>query len=65
MSALFKLLSSQILMKTLSEDSQTQVKTNRLILKVQCSFQLEISDFFTFLNAILTFLDPDPDPYYQ
>jgi len=50
----------------LSKDSQAQVKTIRLSLEVQSSFQLEIFEFFPFffLDAILTVLDPDPHSQY-
>jgi len=42
-----------------------QVKTISLSLKGQCSFQLEISKFFPFLDAISPILDLDVYLYSQ
>jgi len=42
---------------------QAQVKTTRLSLRSQCSFQLEISECFAYLDDISTVLDPDLDPF--
>jgi len=46
--------------KTFINESQAQVKTIWLLLKGQCSVQVEISEFFPFMDAILTVLDLDP-----
>jgi len=43
--------SSQIAIKTFKKDSQAQIKYIRLLLKGQCSFRLEIFEFFFFFRS--------------